>query len=53
MIGLGTLLWAIIEAPNARWMWDRVLAVGATSFAGIGAFVAWKRRCAHPADLRF
>ena len=46
--GLGLLLWAIIEGPTKGWGSASVIAVGATSVAVLGAFVAWEANCGHP-----
>jgi len=48
IVGLGLLLWAIIEAPAQGWTSDIVLAVGLASLAVIGAFLAWEFHCPHP-----
>ncbi|MGD1012549.1 MAG: MFS transporter [Acidimicrobiales bacterium] len=47
-LGLGMLLWAIIEAPTIGWTAVSVLAVGGASFVVLGSFVAWEARCDHP-----
>jgi EmrB/QacA subfamily drug resistance transporter len=47
-VGLGMLLWAIIEAPTAGWAAGSVIAVGLASFVVLGWFVAWEARCSHP-----
>jgi len=46
--GLGSLLWAIIEAPARGWTSDVVAGVGLASLAILGVFVAWEARCRHP-----
>ena len=54
MLGLGALLWGIIEAPNRGWRSPYVLGalVGASVF--IATFILWERRIDHPMlPLRF
>ena len=54
IVGLGLLLWAIIEAPTKGWTSPAVVAVGALGLAVLGAFVAWEARSSHPMlNLRF
>ena len=48
VLGLGLLLWAIIEAPTKGWTSAAVLAVGGAGLAMLGAFVAWEARIKHP-----
>jgi EmrB/QacA subfamily drug resistance transporter len=48
MLGLGMLLWAIIEAPNRTWTSPSVLAALIGSGMIIGLFVAWERHVDHP-----
>ncbi len=48
MLGLGMLLWAIIEAPNRTWTSPSVLAALVGSLVVIGLFVAWERHVDHP-----
>ena len=48
IVGLGLLLWAIIEAPAQGWTSDIVVVVGLASLAVLGAFVAWELHCSHP-----
>ena len=48
ILGLGLLLWSIIEGPTQGWTSPRVLVVGSASFIVLGSFVAWEARCTHP-----
>ena len=48
IVGLGLLLWAIIEAPTKGWTSPAVIAVGVAGLAVLGAFVAWEARSSHP-----
>ena len=48
VLGLGLLLWAIIEAPTKGWTSVAVLAVGGSGLAMLGAFVAWEAHISHP-----
>ena len=48
IVGLGLLLWAIIEAPSHGWTSGIVLGVGLASLAILGAFVAWEAHSRHP-----
>ncbi len=48
ILGLGLLLWAIIEAPMKGWSSPATLAVGAAGLAVLGGFVVWEAHCTHP-----
>jgi EmrB/QacA subfamily drug resistance transporter len=48
LIGLGTLVYGIIEGPDKGWTSPLVLAAFAISAVGIFAFFAWERRSDHP-----
>jgi hypothetical protein len=48
VIGLGLLLWAIIEGPSHGWTSRTVVGPGLASVAALGAFVAWEAHCSHP-----
>jgi EmrB/QacA subfamily drug resistance transporter len=48
IVGLGLLLWAIIEAPARGWTSATVIGVGVASVAVLGSFVAWEARSRHP-----
>ena len=60
VVGLGLLLWAIIEGPTQGWGSTDVIGAGVASLIVIGAFVAWESHSRHPmlklgffADRRF
>jgi EmrB/QacA subfamily drug resistance transporter len=54
MLGLGCVLWAIIEAPTHGWSSSRVIEVGVAGLAVLAVFVAWEARSSHPMlNLRF
>jgi len=48
ILGIGLLLWAIIEAPNRTWSSPLVVSALAGSVVFIGCFVAWERHIDHP-----
>ncbi len=48
IVGLSSLLYAIIEAPNSGWMSSRTLTVFAVAFVVIGAFAWWESFVDHP-----
>ncbi|HEY5386078.1 MAG TPA: MFS transporter [Acidimicrobiales bacterium] len=48
MLGLGGLLWGIIEAPSRTWTSPLVLGTLAGAVIVLGAFVYWERHCDHP-----
>jgi EmrB/QacA subfamily drug resistance transporter len=52
--GLSSLLYAVIQAPNAGWTAPRILAFFAVGGVLLAAFFAWERRVDHPMlDVRF
>jgi EmrB/QacA subfamily drug resistance transporter len=54
ILGLGALLYAIIEAPNHGWGSGTTLAGFAAAAVFLGAFAWWELRSEHPMlDLRF
>jgi EmrB/QacA subfamily drug resistance transporter len=54
MLGLGLLLWGIIEAPNRGWSSAPITGSLAGAVVLIIAFIAWERRIDHPMlPLRF
>jgi EmrB/QacA subfamily drug resistance transporter len=48
IVGLGLVLWAIIEAPVHGWTSAIVLGAGIGGLAILCAFVAWERTSTHP-----
>jgi EmrB/QacA subfamily drug resistance transporter len=48
MVGLGSLLWGIIEAPSRSWTSPLVIGALSGSVLVITAFVVWERRSDHP-----
>ena len=54
VLGLGLLLWGIIEAPGRGWTSPLILGSLIGGLAVIGVFIAWERRIDHPMlPLRF
>ncbi|MFG3292947.1 MFS transporter [Streptomyces sp. NPDC048179] len=54
ILGLGLLLWAIIEAPVRGWSSGIVLGAGGAGLAVLVCFVLWERATSHPMlNLRF
>ncbi len=54
IVGLGLLLWAIIEAPVHGWSSALVLGAGAGGLAVLAGFVAWERSSSQPMlNLRY
>jgi EmrB/QacA subfamily drug resistance transporter len=48
IVGMGLLLWAIIEAPSRGWTSAGVVLAGIGAVVTLAAFVAWERRSDHP-----
>jgi len=48
LIGLGALVYGIIEGPEKGWTDPTVLVAFAAAMTGLGAFLAWERRSPHP-----
>ncbi len=48
VLGVGSLLWAVIEAPADGWASPAVLVAFALAAVALAGFVAWERRCSHP-----
>ena len=54
ILGLGLLLWGIIEAPGRGWSSPLILGALAIAVVAITAFVLWERHVDHPMlPLRF
>ncbi len=48
IVGLGFILWAIIEGPNQGWLSPQVLGVGAAGLFVMAGLVWWERAIDHP-----
>lgn len=48
VVGMGALLYAIIEGPSLGWTSVEVVVAAVVGLAGLGAFGWWERRVAHP-----
>lgn len=48
IVGMGLLLWGIIEAPSRSWSSPLVVGGIVGGLAVLGAFVAWERHSSHP-----
>lgn len=48
VVGMGLLLWGIIDAPSYGWGSSLVLGAILGGLAALGCFVAWERRSSHP-----
>ena len=48
IMGIGLLLWAIIEAPNRTWTSPLIVGPLAASLVILTLFVVWERRSDHP-----
>jgi EmrB/QacA subfamily drug resistance transporter len=54
IVGLGLLLWGIIEAPGRGWSSPLIVGALATAAVAIAVFIVWERRIDHPMlPLRF
>jgi EmrB/QacA subfamily drug resistance transporter len=54
IVALGSILWAIIEAPSKGWASNPILAAFAVGFALLACFFAWELHTDHPMlDMRF
>ncbi len=54
ILGIGLVLWAVIQAPAHGWSSADVLATGAAGIATLAGFVGWEARSSHPIlNLRF
>jgi EmrB/QacA subfamily drug resistance transporter len=51
---LGTILWAVIEAPSKGWTSTPIVTGFVVGFAILAAFLAWELHSSHPMlDMRF
>jgi DHA2 family multidrug resistance protein-like MFS transporter len=48
LVGLGALVYGIIEGPEKGWTDPTVLVAFTTALLGLGAFIGWERRSPHP-----
>ncbi len=48
IVGLGLLLWSIIEGPSQGWLSTPVLGVGFISLVTLAGFVLWETHRIHP-----
>ena len=48
LVGLGALVFGIIEGPERGWSDTAVLLAFVVAAVGLGAFMAWERRSDHP-----
>ncbi len=54
IVALGTLLWAVIEAPGHGWGAPEILAAFVAGFAVLAVFFVWELRSTHPMlDMHF
>lgn len=47
-VGVGLVVWAIIEGPHLGWTSTQVVAAGIAGVAMLAGFVCWERRIHHP-----
>jgi len=48
IVGMGLLLWGIIEAPNRSWTSPLILGAIAAALAVLTLFIIWERHSSHP-----
>ena len=48
IMGMGLLLWGIIEAPDRSWTSPVILGAIAAAVAVLAAFIAWEKHSSHP-----
>ncbi|MGA3353060.1 MAG: MFS transporter [Acidimicrobiales bacterium] len=48
IVGMGLLLWGIIEAPDRSWTSPLILGAVGAAIVVLGAFAAWERHSTHP-----
>jgi Na+/melibiose symporter-like transporter len=54
IVALGSILWAVIEAPSHGWGAPEILAGFVIGFIVLGAFFVWELHSSHPMlDMRF
>ena len=54
IVGLGLVLWSLIEAPVRGWSSPLVIGTGIGGLAVLAAFTAWERASSHPMlNIRF
>ena len=54
IVALGTILWAVIEAPAHGWGAPEILGGFVVGFAVLGVFFVWELRSSHPMlDMHF
>jgi EmrB/QacA subfamily drug resistance transporter len=54
IVALGTLLWAVIEAPGHGWGAPEILGAFVAGFAVLAVFFVWELRSTHPMlDMHF
>ncbi len=54
MVALGTILWAVIEAPSKGWTSTPIVTAFVVGFGVLAAFLAWELHTDHPMlDMRF
>ena len=54
IVGLGALLWAIIEGPAKGWSSAPVIGGFTVAVVVLASFMLWELRCAHPMlDIRY
>ena len=54
IVSLGTILWAVIEAPSHGWGAPEIVGAFAIGFAVLAVFFVWELRSSHPMlDMHF
>jgi len=48
IVGMGLLLWGIIEAPDRSWTSPLILGAVAAAVVVLAAFMTWERHSSHP-----
>jgi EmrB/QacA subfamily drug resistance transporter len=53
IVGLSSIVYALIEAPNAGWLSTSTLSIGIAGLVVLALFVAWELKAKHPMlDIR-